>query len=269
MKIAFLQYDVHHDKERNFQLIQQHLDMLTCDLLVLPELSLCGYLFKNQDELAAAAESIPAGPSVARMAELSRLYDCAILFGMAEKEKDHLYNTAVLVSQGEYCGRYRKMHLSDFEKTLFEPGTENPVFEVMGIRIGVQICFDLWFPEVSREQILQGAQLLCVLANFGGETTSRIAPVRAIENLTPLVLCNRIGHEFLPELDASFLGKSAVYGADGQCLTGEVPQQELLGVREISLPFKRSNVICRDFLAEMSVHYQDVVNKVPLPVNNA
>lgn len=121
---------------------------------------------------------------------LSKEYSCTIVFGLAEKENGKIYNTAVIVSKGKYIGKYRKIHLTDFEKKLFDRGTENLVFEVAGIKIGVQICFDLWFPEVSREQLRMGADILCVLANFGGETTYHISKIRALENLTPLILCN-------------------------------------------------------------------------------
>lgn len=255
MQVGFLQYDVSHDLGENLNRLALCLEKTPCELLVLPELSLCGYLFEDRRALAAHAQRVPDGPAVRAVAELSGQYGRTVVFGMAEKEGDHIFNTAVIVSKGRYIGKYRKIHLSDFEKKLFDPGRENSVFTVDGLRIGVQICFDLWFPEVSREQIRQGAYLLCVLANFGGETTYHIARVRAIENLTPLVLCNRVGHEFIPEMDADFLGKSCLIDATGQRLVTAPAGTDTVGLSELSLAGRRANVICSDFDREMAFHY--------------
>ncbi|WP_367924810.1 carbon-nitrogen hydrolase family protein [uncultured Ruthenibacterium sp.] len=255
MKVAFLQYDVVHNKEKNFDHIVSVLRQQRCELLVLPELSLCGYLFSNRKALAECAETVPAGISTQRMMILSKEYACTIVFGLAEKENGKFYNTAVVVSKGKYIGKYRKIHLSDFEKKLFERGTENLVFELDGIKIGVQICFDLWFPEVSREQLRMGADIFCVLANFGGETTYHISKIRAIENLTPLVLCNRIGEESLPDMDAKFLGKSTILDASGQSLCVAPERQKTTGCCEVSISKTRSNIICNNFDREIAFHY--------------
>lgn len=210
MRAGFFQYDVAHDRHLNLCHLKRVLEQCQCELLVLPELSLCGYLFGTRQQLSCFAENVPFGPSTQEILSLSNRYGRTIIFGLAEKEGTRLFNTAVIVSKDRYIGKYRKIHLSDFEKRLFDRGKENPVFTVDGITIGIQICFDLWFPEISREQIRQGADLLCVLANFGGDTTYHITKIRAIENLTPLILCNRIGAESMPEMNAAFLGKSTI-----------------------------------------------------------
>lgn len=255
MKAGYIQYDVKHDREENFRHIEQCLKQLDCDVVVLPELCVCGYLFESRAELANMAEAVPEGPSTQRMLELSKKYGCVMVFGVAEKSGEKLYNTAVVADHGTYIGKYRKIHLSDFEKTLFDRGTENPVFDLGQFKLGVQICFDLWFPEISREQIRQGAGLLCALANFGGETTYIIAQTRAIENLTPLVLCNRIGNEKTQAMDAYFLGKSSIIDAAGNRISvGEV-DCEAADSREIEISRRKSNIICRDFEAEISIHH--------------
>ena len=83
-----------------------------------------------------------------------------------------------------------------------------------------------------------------------------IARVRAMENLTPMILCNRVGVEKNTKMDASFLGRSSIIGADGSWLVeGEDNVQRSTG-SEISFAEKK-NVICSDFLAEMSCHYPD------------
>lgn len=255
MRVGFFQYDVAHDRHLNLCHLKHALEQCQYELLVLPELSLCGYLFETRQQLSCFAENVPFGPSTQEIRSLSNRYGCTIIFGLAEKEGTRLFNTAVIVSKGRYIGKYRKIHLSDFEKRLFDRGKENPVFTVDGITIGIQICFDLWFPEISREQICQGADLLCVLANFGGDTTYHITKTRAIENLTPLILCNRVGAESMPEMDAEFLGKSTIITPSGQRVYTAPTNTEHVGVCEITVPSPKSNVICRDFESEIAFHY--------------
>ena len=192
-----------------------------------------------------------------KMMKLSEKYGCAIVFGMAEKIGKRVFNTAVIVENGSYVGKYQKIHLSDFEKRFFERGTENTVFEVRGVKIGVEICFDLWFPEISREQIRNGADILFVLANFGGETTCGIAKTRAIENLTPLVICNRVGSEKLPNMDADFLGRSVILSSSGELLSVEKSHCEVFDSVNIEVGKRRANVICGDFKSEINFHYKN------------
>ena len=256
MKVSYIQYDVKHNRDENFSVLEKYLEQAGDGVVVLPELCTCGYLFRDKNELMQSAEAVPGGFSTQKMTALSKQYGCTLIFGVAEADGGEVYNTAVVVNQGKYLGKYRKIHLSDFEKRYFESGTENPVFEIDGVTIGVQICFDLWFPEVSREQIRKGARLLCTLANFGGETTHTISKVRAIENLTPLVLCNRVGNEKLPELDADFLGKSCILDAAGNHVCQAEAGIEAFDSCEIEIPERKSNVICKDFDAEIARHYE-------------
>lgn len=255
MKVGILQFDVSHQKEENFKVIISALKKKNAELLVLPELSLCGYLFETRDDLRNSSELVPVGPSTQRMIHLSKEFSCTIVFGLAELENDKIYNTAIVVSRGRYIGKYRKIHLSDFEKKYFDRGSENTVFDIDGIKIGVQICFDLWFPEISRKQILMGADILCALGNFGGDTTYHISQIRAIENLTPLVLCNRIGNETIPELNADFLGKSVIYDAHGERLFIDKKGKQYFKCCEVSLLQKHSNIICSNFDEEIKFHY--------------
>ena len=255
MRVGYVQYDVAHNIRQNMDYIARCLQKETCDIFLLPELAVCGYLFESRQQLLDCAEVVPAGWSTQRMIALSEQYACTIIFGLAEKDDGDLFNMAVIVSKGKYIGKYRKIHLSDFEKKYFSRGTQNQIFDIDGVRIGVQICFDLWFPEISREQIRMGADLLCVLANFGGETTYHISKIRAIENLTPLVLCNRVGEESIPGMDAEFLGKSTVVDPSGKRVCDAPVKEVCFGSYDIAVTGKKANVICSDFDREIALHY--------------
>jgi predicted amidohydrolase len=174
---------------------------------------------------------------------------------MAEMDDNKIYNTAVIIDRGSYVGKYRKIHLSDFEKTLFERGNKNGVFKINGIKVGVQICFDLWFPEISRELMLESADLICALANFGGETTYEISRIRAIENLTPMVLCNRVGEEKSSFMTANFVGLSSVISSSGDRIIPGKIDVEYAASCDVSLRSLKSNIICDDFRTEILLHH--------------
>ncbi|MCZ9890984.1 carbon-nitrogen hydrolase family protein [Brachyspira hyodysenteriae] len=261
MIISAFEFDIQKDKYKNLEIINDYLKNIKekSDLVILPELSSNGYLFENRDELKNTSENIKDGIFINNLSEISKKYDTSIIAGFAEKYKDKIYNSAVIIERGNIKGIYRKIHLSDFEKRFFDYGDINNadlIFNINGINISVQICFDLWFNEISRMQILNGSNLICVLANFGSNTTFEIARIRAIENLTPIVLCNRIGIEKNSIMEASFIGKSFVCDEAGKLLTNiKENQNNKIITAEIEIKNKRQNVICSDFIEEIKRHY--------------
>ena len=255
MQFGFLQFDVNHDVEKNINKIKTMLQQITADIIILPELCSCGYLFDDEKSLSNFAEQVPTGLFCLEMMKLSKCHNCALIFGIAEKDNNKIYNTADIMENGNYIGKYRKIHLSNYEKKLFIKGDCNRVFNVKGIKIGVQICFDIWFPEISREQVLKGAEILCILANFGGETSYDISRIRAIENLTPVILCNRIGFEKSTQMDATFLGKSTVIKHNGDRVV--IGKKNIETVDSCNLLVNpKSNAICDDFMKEINFHYK-------------
>lgn len=86
MRIGFFQYDVAHDAEKNLNRLKFYLQQQKCEIVVLPELSMCGYLFENRSALFSCAETIPSGRSTQAMLAISRQHSCTIIFGLAEKE---------------------------------------------------------------------------------------------------------------------------------------------------------------------------------------
>ncbi len=118
----------------------------------------------------AAAEPV-GGPIEKEFAELARLFDCWLIPGSYfEKDGDHIYNTTpVFNPAGEVVTRYRKIFPFTPYETGVTPGTEFCVFDVPDIgRFGVSICYDLWFPEVTRTLTAMGAEVIInpVLASF-------------------------------------------------------------------------------------------------------
>jgi predicted amidohydrolase len=258
LKIGFYQMDVAWgDKQANISKIERAISKVDLDLLVLPELFNVGYLFESREQLFSLAEGVPDGETTLALLQLSQAKQCSIVGGIAEKEHSQIFNTAILVKPDGRIERYRKIHLSRYEKQLFNSCNEIGLFDLNGIKIGVQICFDAWFPEISRQQMLQGADLLCLCANFGGASTPQIVKARAMENMIYTVMCNRVGAEKNQSIDAEFLGKSVILDASGKVLNVEVEKVESLQVSEIfpERSRQKSNAMCENLLEEVKIHY--------------
>ena len=138
--------------------------------LVFPEVSLQGYFWDTpgvgSPEMAeqlhyfrSVAEPIP-GPTTLRLQEYAARYDMIIQAGMAEAAMDGniIYNSAVLVGASGVIGVFRKLH-NQFEWPIFAPGDHLSVFPTSLGKVGMFVCYDLCFPEITRAFALQGAKI--------------------------------------------------------------------------------------------------------------
>jgi len=188
------------------------------DLLVLPELALTGYLFEDRRELLDLAE--PAeGAAEARLAQIAGDAGCHLAVGLAERDDRRAYNSAVLVGPAGVVGRYRKAHLFDREKELFEPGDlPLEVWPVGEARVGMMICFDWIFPEVARTLALRGADVIAHPSNLVLPLCQRVMPARCIENRVFAVTANRWGTERRGDRELAFTGGSGIWDPAGTAL---------------------------------------------------
>ncbi|MCA9981832.1 MAG: carbon-nitrogen hydrolase family protein, partial [Anaerolineales bacterium] len=136
------------------------------DLIVFPELATTG--FENGLHFTYLAQQVP-GPAVNVMAKRASEYHTHILFGLPTKQKVEsvIYNSAVLVGpDGDVYGEYRKVHLRGEERLPFREGFKYRVFETGFGLVGVMLGYELYYPEVARSLALEGAELICCLANW-------------------------------------------------------------------------------------------------------
>jgi predicted amidohydrolase len=131
-------------------------------LLLFPEGFLQGYL---TEETSARRNALDLRSS-AFTALLDQLPKTGpmIVMGMIENENGLLFNTAIVVERGTVIGRYRKAHLLNGE-AIFNAGSDSPVFEVAGVRFGINICYDTNFPEAARKAANLGASFIACPAN--------------------------------------------------------------------------------------------------------
>ena len=172
------------------------------DLVIFPELSLTGYVVR--DLIYELAEPI-RGSSTRLLEEVAKKEGVYIVFGMIERsEKAHavLYNTAVLLGPEGFVGKYQKMHLPTHsvfeEKRYFRPGYQAPVFDTDIGKVGLMICYDVFFPEVTRMLRLNGSQLtVCISASpaVRRKFFEVLTVARAMENTMYFAYVNLVGIE--------------------------------------------------------------------------
>jgi len=208
----------------------------SADLIVFPELSLTGY--KVRDEIYELAETIP-GPSTSTVERIAQKTRTHIIFGMperSEKTQATIFNSAVLVGPKGFIGKYRKMYLPTHsmfeEKRYFRPGYQPAVFDTELGRIGLIICYDIFFPEVARLARLEGAQLIiCISASPAVRRAffETLTIARAMENTTFLAYVNLVGIED----GLQFWGGSRLVGPQGKVLVKAKYDEEDLVVGEV------------------------------------
>jgi len=193
------------DKKHNLNKIKEQIKQAKkngANLIIFPELTLTGYTLR--DTVYELAEPIP-GPSTDLLTEVAKKENIHVVFGMVEKSEKAsavLYNTAVLLSPKGFVGKYQKMHLPTHsvfeEKRYFRLGYKLPLFETDIGKLGLIICYDVFFPETVRLLRLKGAQLIiCISASpaVRRKFFEVLTVARAIENTVFLAYVNLVGIE--------------------------------------------------------------------------
>src|SRR6202140_4641077 len=183
--------------------------------ICLHELFAGEYFCRREDpELFNLAEAVP-GPTTERLAAVAKEKKVALVVSVFERRAAGVYHNtcAVLDADGAYLGKYRKMHIPDdplyYEKFYFAPGDLGFLnFDTKYARIGVQICWDQWYPEGSRLTAMQGAQLILYPTSIGWHPHEKeqfgpaqldawktIQRSHAIANGVYAAVVNRVGFE--------------------------------------------------------------------------
>lgn len=228
------------EKSRNIKRVESLLSGMSADIIVLPELFDTGYLFKDRDELLALAEPFRFGETFQSLSAISSSNSFAIAAGFAERDGDILYNSQLFVTPSGDAHLYRKLHLFDREKSLFEPGNIHPeVVEFRGGRIGQLICFDWIFPEIYRHYALKGADLVLHSSNLVLPYCQRASFARAVENRIFLIIANRTGSEALGDTTLDFTGGSIIYSPTGDVLAEASRDGEELRIVDVDIESAR------------------------------
>lgn len=244
LKVGLIQQANTADVKANLLTLAQNIEDVVkkgAELVVLQELHNSLYFCQTEDTSQFdLAEPIP-GPSTGFFGELARQYNIVLVTSLFEKRAAGLYhNTAVVFEKdGSIAGKYRKMHIPDdpayYEKFYFTPGDLgfHPIQTSVG-KLGVQVCWDQWYPEGARLMALQGAELLIYPTAIGYESSdtpeeqerqreawTTVQRGHAVANGIPVIAVNRVGLEKDPSGQTNgiqFWGSSFVAGPQGEML---------------------------------------------------
>ena len=269
MKIGIIQIACSADAQKNKEHLAEGIRKAAkegAELIVLQELHNSLYFCQTENtDNFDLAEPIP-GPSTDFFGQLAHELGVVIVTSLFEKRAAGLYhNTAVVLEKdGSIAGTYRKMHIPDdpayYEKFYFTPGDLgfHPIQTSVG-RLGVQVCWDQWYPEGARLMALQGAELLIYPTAIGYESSdtpeeqerqreawTTVQRGHAVANGLPVIAVNRTGHEPDPSGQThgiQFWGSSFVAGPQGELLYRAPKDEEAVEVIDIDM--KRSENVRR------------------------
>lgn len=224
------------------------------------------------------AETIP-GPTTDRLGKIAAELNVVIVASLFEKRAKGLYHntTAIIDADGQYLGKYRKMHIPDdpayYEKFYFTPGDLGyKVFQTKYAKIGVLICWDQWYPEASRITALLGAEILFYPTAIGWASTQdedtnseqynawqTIQRSHAIANGVHTVSVNRVGYE--QDGKMKFWGGSFVSNPFGTVLQQASHENEEVLVVEIETDKSDSYRVHWPFLRDRRIDSYSPITK--------
>ena len=256
IRVGLVQQSCTNDLHFNLEKLHRNIATVAqagAQLVVLQELHNTPYFCQTENTaLFDLAEPIP-GPSTGFYSEIAAAYRIVLVTSLFERRAAGLYhNTAVVFdTDGSMAGKYRKMHIPDdpayYEKFYFTPGDIGfePIETSLG-KLGVQVCWDQWYPEGARLMALKGAELLIYPTAIGWESTDTqeekmrqlgawmtVQRGHAVANGLPVIAVNRVGLEPDPSGQTNgiqFWGNSFVAGPQGELLAQASTKEENLVV---------------------------------------
>jgi len=252
------------DKQANIKKMEKYIKKVKADFYVFGELSLTGYSLK--DEFRDTAEGIN-GISIKKIRKLAEKNKCYIVFGMPLKDDNVeglIYNSALLVHPDGKLDFYNKWFLTTFgpfeEKIFYDEGENFQICDTKFGKIGLIICYDLFFPELCKLYSMQGANIIiCISAS--PSTTRKyfetLLPARAIENTVFMVFVNLVG----TQEDLVFWGGAQVYDPLANLLVKAPYFKESITTCEIDLNYikiaRANRPVLRDTRPDI---YNDLYN---------
>lgn len=218
MRVAVAQFAPEfpgHDA--NWETIHHLAESTDADVVVVPELISCGYMYKSRREIHPYTDSRRV---LRELEPVAKRHRRVIVGGFAERAAGQLFNSAFVVGPRQ-TSVFRKIHLWNYERELFEPGSRPLVFSHLGHRVGVEVCYDLQFPELGSYYARLGTELLLVPMAWAEEKVSNESPLQpythlAIATATShgmfVAVSNRVGRE----RGAVFPGQSSIVDPFGR-----------------------------------------------------
>ncbi len=228
------------------------------DLVVFPEINITGHA--AHESLSSYAVPVPNSEPVQELLDLARAYSIYIVAGIVESDGDKIYNTSFIVGPSGYIGKQRKLHLSLNEALFFSEGDCITTFSLPFAKVGIVICYDCTFPEVSRCLCVDGAELILfcnaarhvdtdwiewsndkevqkIIVHDMKDYLSTITRCRALENRCYVGVCNMTGESGkYVGVKSNHAGGSFIIDPYGKIMIESEPQyiEEALTVAKLS-----------------------------------
>jgi N-carbamoylputrescine amidase len=200
-----------------------------------PEMNITGY--SNLKEIIGSAEPVP-GPISRDLSNLSKNHEIAILAGILERDATgRIFPSHLVIRPDGFVGVYRKLHIAPPEQEKFTPGEKIPVFDVNGLRFGIQLCYDVHFPELSTQMAIKGAELIFIPHASPRGTPKdkyrswmRHLTARAFDNSLFIVACNQAGDN---GKGLDFPGIAVIIGPSGEVIEKNISGKESMVVLDL------------------------------------
>ncbi len=248
LKVAAIQFKITlGEVDQNLKKVEMALDRVAkqgTQLAVLPEMWSAGYDYKRLVKHAAETPRV-----LKAICKLSAQHLMVVVGSLPEASGGKIYNTAYVVDCGEVLGSYRKLHMFSTmgEDRFLTPGDQTLVVPTSVGRLGIAICYDLRFPELFRKMALEGAEIICLPAEWPKprqEHWRTLLRARAMENQLFMVATNCCGLQ--GKLD--FFGMSLLLSARGEVLAegGETDMELIATFDRQEMIDYRAQIRCYD-----------------------
>jgi len=252
------------DKKANLKKMEEFIEKTEADLFVFGELTICGYHVK--DELRDIAETVD-GPLIKRIKTIAKRKNCYVVFGMPLKHskiRGLIHNASVLIHPNGKVDTYNKWFLPTTgpfeEKIFFDEGEELKLCKTKFGKIGLIVCYDIYFPEICRAYTLMGADIIIIISATPSVTRKyfeTLIPARAVENTVFMIYANLVG----TQENLVFWGGSQIHDPLGKLIVKAPYYKESVTTCEIDVKqveFARLNrPVVRDIKSEI---YHDLYN---------
>lgn len=237
IKAAAIQMDISHCKKkeniRKALMLSENAISEGADLIVLPEVFSTGFCY---EDLNNAGESEPC-PTIEQLSDFSERNSCVMIGSIiqkhGQKEGNRFTNMGFCLEKGDLAGTYTKTHPFGREKGYFTPGSHiEPIrLKSYDLTIGLEICYEMRFPEIARKLSIAGSDILVTIAEFPNPREYQwrsLATARSVENQIYHIACNRTGSD----PDSTFFGATMILDPLGNVLA-DAKDKECFVIHEI------------------------------------
>ncbi len=237
MRVSFVQMRPEFgNKKANIEKAISLMETKAADLYVLPELFNSGYVFTSKEEVSGLAEKAGEGETYDAIQDFAVGHKCAVIYGFPEKASEGNYNSALFVDYKRNIKVYRKIQLFFEEKIYFQPGNFHlETVDYAGAKLGIMVCYDWIYPEITRVLALKGAHIICHPVNLVMPYCQEAMKTRSIENRVFTITSNRYGEERRGGKGFKFTGQSQITDCKGNVLYRASENKDEIFVADIEI----------------------------------